>query len=129
MKFLEGQNGPYKPTEIVELASAITTHIDASDLTKEGKAVRKGQVLSRLGKCVGEYYLGLKMVNRRFSSCDIYINVSDGVISVEAMIADTEGDCYDLDEAMGKIEWMIPVDEIYRRARDTRDNASFDDLP
>lgn len=123
----EEVNGPYKPEDIPALSEAIKAYIDASDLTETGKKSRTGQVLSTLCRCVGRDWVGLSMVDRDFESLDIYVPIYDGVINVEAMIQDSEGDAYDLDEAMGKIEWMIPHEEIYRRAKLARDNQSFDD--
>ena len=127
IQFVEGMNGPYKVSEGMELIIALDNFVESSNLTETGKRVRSGQLCSKLTKCLGQEWPGLKMVNRKFSDIDIWVEVVEGVANISAMISDTDGECYDLDEALGKIEWMIPTDEILRRARIQRENQEFDE--
>lgn len=127
IQFVEGMNGPYKVSDGMELIIALDNFVESSNLTETGKRVRSGQLCSKLTKCLGQEWPGLKMVNRKFSDIDIWVEVVEGVANISAMISDTDGECYDLDEALGKIEWMIPTDEILRRARIQRENQEFDE--
>lgn len=124
--FSDGLNGPYKTSDAMELFVALDKFVEDSELTEMGKKVRSGQLCSKLTKCLGQNWPGLQMVNRKFDSVEIWVEVVEGVANVSAMISDSEGDCYDLDEALGKIDWMIPVEEILRRAKVERDNQDFD---
>ena len=127
IRFDEGMNGPYKVSDGMELIVALNNFVESSDLTETGKKVRSGQLCSKLTKCLGQEWPGLKMVNRKFSDIDIWVEVVEGVANISAMISDTEGECYDLDEALGKVEFMIPVEEIMRRAKIVRDNQHFNE--
>ena len=127
IQFVEGMNGPYKVSDGMELIIALDNFVESSNLTETGKRVRSGQLCSKLTKCLGQEWPGLKMVNRKFSDIDIWVEVVEGVANISAMISDTDGECYDLDEALGKFEWMIPTDEILRRARIQRENQEFDE--
>ena len=127
IKFAEGTNGPFKPSDGLALFVAIDQFIENSNLTETGKKVRSGQLCAVLTKCLGQSWPGMQMVNREFADIDIFVERTGEVLNVQAMIVDDQGDCYDLDEAIGKIDWMIPVEEIYKRAAQCRDNPSFDD--
>lgn len=119
-------NGPYKVSEVPELLSRIDAFLGSCNLTEKGRSIRMGQLTSKLTKCMSANWPGLDMVEAKFKDIDIYIERSDEVLNVKPMIIDTEGDAYDLDEASGKIDFMIPKAEILRRAAQVRDNQNFD---
>ena len=127
IQFVEGMNGPYKVSDGMELIIALDNFVESSNLTETGKRVRSGQLCSKLTKCLGQEWPGLKMVNRKFSDIDIWVEVVEGVANISAMISDTDGECYDLDEALVKIVWIIPTDESLRRARIQREYQEFDE--
>ena len=121
----ETENGPYQVKDIPSLLDCITEFIESSKLSEKGKSVRLGQLTSKLIKCRNSVWSGLGMVDRSFSRCEIFIHRSGDVLNVLPMIVDSEGDSYDLDEASGKVDFMIPVAEIMRRAEAYRDNQDF----
>ena len=125
--FQDEINGPYPASKIQSLIAEVVEFVNASDLTEKGKTIRIGQLTSKLMKCAATQWVGLGMVNREFRQTDIYIERDGDVLNVKAMIVDTEGDSYDLEEASGKIDFMIPVEEIMRRAKAIRENQNFDD--
>ncbi len=118
-------NGPYSVDRIPELITKIAACVDASQLTEKGKSVRLGQLTNRLIKCQASEWAGLKMVNVNFDRVEIFIDRQGEVLNVQPMIVDTNGDSYDLEEASGKIDWLIPKAEILRRAAQCRDNQEF----
>ena len=81
--------------------------------------------VQKLLKCQQSVWSGLAMVERKFSHCEIFIHRSGEVLNVLPMIVDDQGDSYDLDEASGRVDFMIPVSEIMRRAEAYRDNQDF----
>ncbi len=118
-------NGPYSADRIPELIELVADCVNASSLTEKGKSVRLGQLTNKLLKCNATVWSGLKMVNVSFDRVEIFIDRQDEVLNVVPMIVDAEGDSYDLEEASGKIDWMIPKSEIMRRAKSVRDNPNF----
>lgn len=121
----ETENGPYQVKDIPTLISDIAEFVENSNLSEKGKSVRLGQLTSKLLKCQNSVWSGLGMVDRKFSHCEIFIHRSGEVLNVLPMIVDSEGDSYDLEEASGKVDFMIPVAEIMRRAEAYRDNQDF----
>ena len=118
-------SGPYSTDRIPELIEMVAECVNASYLTPKGKAVRLGQLTSKLLKCNSTAWAGLKMVGVEFDRVEVFIDRNGEVLNVVGMVVDKEGDSYDLEEASGKIEWMIPKAEIMRRARIVRDNQNF----
>ena len=118
-------SGPYSADRIPELIAKVVAFVEASQLTERGKSVRSGQLTQKLLKCQAASWPGLAMVDVSFSHIEIYVDRQDEVINVVPRIVDTEGDSYDLDEASGKIEWMIPKAEILRRCEKYRNNRQF----
>ncbi|MGI9446891.1 MAG: hypothetical protein ACR2NI_04445 [Pirellulales bacterium] len=118
-------NGPYSADRIPELIELVAECVNASSLTEKGKSVRLGQLTNKLLKCNATVWSGLKMVNVSFDRVEIFIDRQDEVLNVVPMIVDAEGDSYDLEEASGKIDFMIPKAEIMRRAKTIRDNQNF----
>jgi hypothetical protein len=125
-EFTDGElNGPYGVDRVPELIEKVAACVNASKLTEKGKIIRVGQLTNKLLKCRSSSWAGLSMVKMSFDRVDIYIDRQGEVLNVTPMIVDTNGDCYDLDEASGKIDWMIPKEVIMRRAKDARDNPDF----
>jgi hypothetical protein len=118
-------NGPYDVSRVPELIQKVAAFIESSELSEKGRAVRLGQLTSKLLKCQAVSWKGLEMVKVDFDRVEIFIERQGEVLNVMPMIVDADGDCYDLDEASGKIDWMIPKEVIMRRARDARDNQIF----
>jgi len=121
----ETENGPYQIKDINSLITDIAEFVENSSLTERGKKVRLGQLVQKLLKCQQSVWSGLAMVERKFSHCEIFIHRSGEVLNVLPMIVDDQGDSYDLDEASGRVDFMIPVSEIMRRAEAYRDNQDF----
>ena len=118
-------NGPYSVDRIPELIEKVGACIEASELTDKGKSVRVGQLTQKLLKCQSSAWAGLDMVNVAFDRVEVFIERKGEILNVIPMIVDTDGDSYDLEEASGKIDWMIPKAEILRRAQLYRDNQEF----
>lgn len=118
-------NGPYSVDRVPELIEKVANCVEASQLTEKGKAVRLGQLTNKLLKCQRSSWPGLAMVGVNFDRVEIFIDRDDEVLNVIPMIVDHDGDSYDLEEASGKVEWMIPKSEILRRAALCRDNQEF----
>lgn len=118
-------NGPYSVDRVPELIQTLASCVNASKLTEKGKIIRIGQLTSKLLKCQNSAWAGLSMVNMDFDHVDIFIYRFGEILNVIPMIVDSEGDCYDLEEASGKIDWMIPKAEVLRRAAEVRDNQDF----
>ncbi len=118
-------NGPYSVDRVPELMQTVAACVNSSKLTEKGKIIRIGQLTSKLLKCQNSAWAGLDMVNMDFDRVDIFIERAGEILNVIPMIVDADGDCYDLEEASGKIDWMIPKAEVLRRAREVRDNQDF----
>jgi hypothetical protein len=118
-------NGPYSVDRIPELIEKVVACIESSELTEKGKAVRVGQLTQKLLKCQSSVWAGLKMVNVAFDRVEVFIERKGDILNVIPMIIDADGDSYDLEEASGKVDWMIPKAEILRRAQLYRDNQEF----
>ena len=118
-------SGPYATNRIPELIEKVAAFIGACSLTERGKAVRLGQLTSKLLKCQATSWAGLSQVETEFSRVEIFIDRSGEVLNVHPMIIDNNGECFDLEEASGKIDWMIPKSEIIRRCESYRDNSEY----
>ena len=118
-------NGPYSVDRVPELIEKVVACVEASELTDKGKSVRVGQLTQKLLKCQSSVWAGLKMVNVAFDRVEVFIERKGEVLSVIPMIIDSDGDSYDLEEASGKVDWMIPKAEILRRAAICRENQDF----
>lgn len=125
-EFSDGElNGPYSVDRVPELIEKVVACIEASELTDKGKSVRVGQLTQKLLKCQSSSWAGLDMVNVAFDRVEVFIERKGEILNVIPMIVDADGDSYDLEEASGKIDWMIPKAEILRRAQLYRDNQEF----
>lgn len=122
--------GPYPVTDSIEILSDICQFISESDLSEKGKQIRIGQISAKMTRCCAanqrSNWPGLEMVNREFDRTDLYLCRDGSVVNVIPMVVDTEGDSYDFDEARGKVDFMIPVEEIRKRAESVRDNQNYE---
>jgi len=130
-KLISGEMyGPHSVSDSMEILNDICEFIGKSELSEKGKQIRVGQISAKMARCyshqTAQHWPGLEMVGREFKRTDLYLCRQGSVVNVIPMIIDTEGDSYDYDEARGKVDFMIPVEEIRTRAEAVRDNQNYE---
>ena len=113
-------SGPYSVNDIPELLGMITEFVEASSLTEKGRAIRIGQLTSKLMKCTASAWPGLTMAAEGFKTVEIFVDRDGDQLDIKPMIISDQGNAFDLQEASGKVDFIIPQAEILRRAKMVR---------